>query len=305
MDFKDQATKITTDDSLMETAEHGNEAYPFRYYYENLALFDFNCVDWHWHSELEFVFVESGRVSFDVGEAHFELEAGSGVMINSRILHRMQSAGDAVIPNFVFHPAFIAPQDSLIYEKYVNPVITSPLEYVIFSPDRGWQSEALEAMKAVIAAHNTEPVNELLVSASVQRLWLLVFDNLKADFSGNKAPDVHTVRLKLMMQYIHENYAEDISLADIAGAAGISKTSAMQLFRDSLRITPVNYLISYRLKRAAHLLANTEKKLAVIASETGFAGVDYFCRSFKKTYKMTPGEYRKLPAPSPRGNRLV
>ena len=62
MDFKNQFTKIITDDSLMETAMHGSEDYPFHYYYENLALFDFHCIDWHWHSELEFVYVESGNV---------------------------------------------------------------------------------------------------------------------------------------------------------------------------------------------------------------------------------------------------
>ena len=31
---------------------HGSQDYPFRYYYEHLAQFDFNCIDWHWHTEL-------------------------------------------------------------------------------------------------------------------------------------------------------------------------------------------------------------------------------------------------------------
>lgn len=45
MDFSNQFTKIETDDSLMETVSHGDKAYPFSYYYENLALYDFHCVD--------------------------------------------------------------------------------------------------------------------------------------------------------------------------------------------------------------------------------------------------------------------
>ncbi len=122
-----QFSKIETDDSLMETVSHGNEAYPFSYYYENLALFDFNCVDWHWHSELEFVYIESGEVSLDVGDSHFMLRAGQGIMINSKILHRLYSKSDAIIPNFLFKPSFIAPTDSLIYEKYVSPILTSSL----------------------------------------------------------------------------------------------------------------------------------------------------------------------------------
>ena len=42
-------TKIVTDENLMETQSHGSQDYPFRYYYEHLAQFDFNCIDWHWH----------------------------------------------------------------------------------------------------------------------------------------------------------------------------------------------------------------------------------------------------------------
>lgn len=39
--------KIITDENLMETIQHGDKEYPFRFYYDNLALFDFNCVNWH------------------------------------------------------------------------------------------------------------------------------------------------------------------------------------------------------------------------------------------------------------------
>ena len=44
-------TKIITDENLMETIPHGSQDYPFRYYYEHLAQFDFNCIDWHWHTD--------------------------------------------------------------------------------------------------------------------------------------------------------------------------------------------------------------------------------------------------------------
>ena len=67
MSFQNQFTKTTTDANLMETVHHGSAEYPFRYYYENIALFDFKCIDWHWHSELEFIYIESGNVVFDIG----------------------------------------------------------------------------------------------------------------------------------------------------------------------------------------------------------------------------------------------
>ena len=86
---------------------------------------------------------------------------------------------------------------------------------------------------------------------------------------------------------------KNLSLDEIAAQSMISKSSALNLFRRYLYITPVNYLINYRLKQAALLLSHTEKKVSTISAETGFHNVDYFCRAFKKHYQVTPGEYRK------------
>lgn len=52
-------------------------------------------------------------------------------------------------------------------------------------------------------------------------------------------------------------------------------------------------MINYRLKFGAALLADTEKKILTIAEESGFMSSEYFCRSFKRLYQMTPTEYRK------------
>lgn len=293
MDFTNQFTRIETDDNLMEIAQHGSEAYPFRYYYENLALFDFNCVDWHWHTEFEFVYIESGDVEFDIGGTHFELATGQGIMINSRILHRLQSQKDAVIPNFLFNPSFIAPKDSLIYEKYVSPVLLSSMEYFIFKPDIAWQARVLDIMREIIALHNSNCKKEMFVSMYIQQLWCLFHENITFDSAEDKIATVSRTRLQLMMQFIHEHYHENITLEDISGYANISKSTALNLFQNNLKQTPVNYLISYRLKQAALLLSNTEKKVTSISNETGFNNVDHFCRSFKKVYKLTPTEYRR------------
>ena len=288
-----QFTKILIDDSLMETAEHGSISYPFKYYYENIALFDFNRIDWHWHNELEFVYIETGNVLFDVGNNHFELSAGQGIMINSKILHQLYSKEDAVIPNFLFQPAFIAPTDSLIYTKYILPIVSSSVEYIIFDSRIPWQAEVIEAMKEIIALQNGVQSNELLVSMLIQKLWLIIFQNQSFDLREDRITMLNRTRLQLMMEYIHNHFKENISLEDIVGAANISKSTGLKLFQNNLKITPVNYLINYRLKLAAQMLIGTTKNVTAIALETGFNDVDYFCRSFKKGYHVTPSDYRK------------
>ena len=69
-------------------------------------------------------------------------------------------------------------------------------------------------------------------------------------------------------------YRKNLSLDEIAAQSMISKSSALNLFRRYLHITPVNYLINYRLKQAALLLSHTEKKVSTISAETGFHNVD-------------------------------
>ena len=115
MNFNTSYNKIITDDNLMETIQHGASSYPFQFYYDNLALFDFNCIEWHWHTELEVVYIESGTVTFWIGEKQFTLSEGNGIFINSKILHRFYSPEEAVIPNFVCMPSFIAAPDTFIY----------------------------------------------------------------------------------------------------------------------------------------------------------------------------------------------
>ena len=67
----------------------------------------------------------------------------------------------------------------------------------------------------------------------------------------------------------------------------------MNIFSKVLTVSPVNYLIAYRLKKAAHLFKNTEDKIDFIAQVFGFDSAAYFCRKFKNHFGVTPGMYRK------------
>lgn len=285
-------SKIITDETLMEERPHGNAEYPFQFYYETMSMFDFNRIDWHWHTELEFVYVTDGSICVWVNEDLIELSAGNGLFINSKVMHQFHSTDDATIPNLLFLPTHLAPAGSRIYQKYVYPVITSALTYQSFTEDVPWQAKILENLKEITRLHLIGTANELQISILLQQLWLELVSNTEfAQMSKDQKPS--HARLQLMMEYIHSHYAQNLQLEDIAAAAHISKSTALNLFRSVLQTTPVNYLISYRLKQAALRLSTTERKIGTISTETGFENVDHFCRTFKKHYNMTPTEYRK------------
>lgn len=295
MNYNTTYNKILTDENMMETIQHGSKEYPFHFYYDNLELFDFHCIEWHWHTEFEFVYVETGTVYFGISDKQFALSEGQGVFINSKILHRYFSQGNAIVPNFVLMPYFIAAQDSLIYQKYVLPIMASPMDYQIFSQDIPWQAEVLSLMREMMAAQEKASDVELVNSYLIQKIWHILYQNTDIEHMGKKEnySASSQARLQLMMQYIHQKSAYNISLSDIADQAKVSKSIALNLFQRYLGISPVTYLVNYRLQEAAKLLASTEKKVTVISKDTGFDSVDYFCKAFKKYYKLTPTEYRK------------
>ena len=295
MNYNTTYNKILTDENMMETIQHGSKEYPFHFYYDNLELFDFHCIEWHWHTEFEFVYVETGTVYFGISDKQFALSEGQGVFINSKILHRYFSQGKAIVPNFVLMPYFIAAQDSLIYQKYVLPIMASPMDYQIFSSDIPWQAQALSLMREMMAAQEKASDVELVSSYLIQKIWHILYQNTDVEHMGKKEnySASSQARLQLMMQYIHQKFAYNISLSDIADQAKVSKSTALNLFQRYLGISPVTYLINYRLQEAAKLLASTEKKVTVISKDTGFDNVDYFCKAFKKYYKLTPTDYRK------------
>lgn len=288
-------SRIRTDETLRETVCHGSDEYPFKYYNEDIWLFDFHCIDWHWHTEVEFVFIEKGTAEFLVGSGRYVLTEGMGIFINSQVIHRFEASESVIIPNIVFSPSLLSAEDSLIYRKYIQPLLDSSIKCLIFSPEVPWQKEVLKNLLSVFDAQNTERIGEIKTVELLLKIWETVYENanISESIPVAKAAAHTQAQLQIMMQYIHKNYSEHITLADIAQTVSVSKSSALNIFNKYLRISPVNYLINYRLKCAAKLLASTDSNIYSIASNTGFENTGYFCRSFKELFGVTPSEYRK------------
>ena len=287
-------SRIITDETLLESVQHGSPAFPFQFYYENLWDFDFHCVDWHWHPELEYVYVQSGCAVCFAGEEKATVPAGSGMLINSRVLHRFETDRSTVIPNVVYSPFLLGAENSLIYQKYILPFLIGGPACIVFDPTLSWQASCIRSMRDIFDIQQSQDADEIRTVALLLGFWREICQHQPLNHTARNSPDhINQARLQIMIQYVQEHYREKIRLEDIASVIPVSKTTTMQLFRRGIRQSPIAYLISYRLKQAAWLLLSTEKTGALIAEETGFESAAYFCREFKKMYGMTPQVYRK------------
>ena len=287
--------KISTDETLRETIQHGSNHYPFAYYPDNIWNFDFHRIDWHWHHEMEFLYVVEGTALCLIGTNKINLHKGSGIFINSGVLHRFEAQNSTFAPNIVFSPTLLAPENSLIYEKYVLPVINSSVPYQVFNPSSTWEKQVLQLLTQIFTLQETEQNNELCTIQLLIQLWNILQKNINLDSNANSIHRANhkQARLQVMMQYIYDHYMEEITLEMIAASASISKSGALNIFQTCIHIYPVAYLIQYRLAQAAEQLYTTQKSVSSIAEETGFTSSGYFCRKFRQYYHMSPNEYRK------------
>lgn len=250
--------KITTDETLRETVQHGSERYPFAYYPEDIWQFDFHRIDWHWHHELEFLYVAEGTAICFIGTSKVELHKGCGIFINSGVLHCFEARSSTFTPNIVFAPTLLASENSLIYEKYILPVINSAVEYQIFDPNSTSERSALQLMLQIFELQENGQDNEVCTIQLLLQFWNILFKDggWNSDSDSLQRLNHNQARLQIMMQYIHEHYAEEITLEMIAASASISKSGALHIFQSGIHCSPVAYLIQYRLPDNFILLKN-------------------------------------------------
>ena len=283
-----------TDENLRETARHGDPAYPFQYYLEDVWDFDFHCIDWHWHEELEFIYVADGALTASVAGEDVCLPQGWGMFINSRAVHRFTAKAAVKMPNFLFLPTLLAAEGTLVYQRYVQPVLAGAPPCAVLDPGTAWQAEALRIMCAIFAMYAQGRPNELQVVRRLLEMWELLVARLSLRPVAAGAPrGGDQARLQVMLQYIRDHYAEPVTLRQVASAAFVSRNSALEIFRKGIGQSPIAYMIRYRLQRAAQLLRATEKAVSAIAYETGFSSPGYFCRKFREAFGVSPSAYRK------------
>lgn len=93
---------------------------------------------------------------------------------------------------------------------------------------------------------------------------------------------------------LHKNYAQKMTVKELASHAGLSLSRYSSLFKQYTGLSPQQYLIQYRFQKAKDLMSHTHLNIRQIASLVGFDDQLYFSRLFKKYEHLSPIEYRKM-----------
>lgn len=106
---------------------------------------------------------------------------------------------------------------------------------------------------------------------------------------GGKLQDFY---IREATSFIEQNFQNDISVEDIAAFCNLNRSYFGKIFRDAVGKSPQEFLISYRMTKAAELLKLTELTIKDIGNAVGYPSQLHFSRAFKKTYGISPREWR-------------
>ena len=128
----------------------------------------------------------------------------------------------------------------------------------------------------------------------LQQTGLTLYENMDLKREKHTSySDVPYRRVRSSLTFIHQEYARKIRLEDIARAASVSTSECCRDFKEILGQSPVDYLISYRVRMGEYLLTHTGKSILEIALAAGFSGSSHFSNTFTRYMGCTPLHYRK------------
>lgn len=286
--------------------EPGSEiGYPLHVHFYELVKMSMHVIPWHWHPELEILIVNHGEIDFMTNDKVEVLHAGQGIIINANVMHSVGTSlpdANCSFYSTTFNPAFLFGYgDILMSEKYMTPVVKSKhFQYMIIDESDPGRSVLLDCINNVIADNLIKKFGfELSTKANLCNFWLTLV-NLVAPFDSVKktsgSMSLDESRTKDMILYIEEHYADKITLDELAASVHISKSECCRCFKRALNLTPIDYLLKYRVSVAAGLIQSKDSKassFSELAYNVGFNNASYFNKVFKELLGCTPSEYRK------------
>ncbi|MFJ7185266.1 AraC family transcriptional regulator [Lysinibacillus xylanilyticus] len=286
-------THIKIAKDLQELTLHGTKEFPVALYETVLRLDSMDFLPLHWHKEIQFVYVKSGRVEYRVGADVFILEEGEGLFVNASSLHEAKpfQIERATIFCINVNPVILGGhKDSIFATKYVLPYITSNrLPYVKLSDQTAQKIEFLaKLLQEQAVFYELKVWRELLV------IWeTILSQSMLTEEILDPAIIVQHDRAKEMLDYLHAHYQEKISLENLAAHVFLSREECSRFFKKMVGMTPFTYLLHYRLRKSMELLRDSEQSITTIATTTGFSTVSYYIEKFKKYTGYSPHVYRK------------
>lgn len=267
--------------------------------HEELGLQGGFSFEWHRHAEYELTFTTNSFGRRLIGDHVGTYGDGDLVLIGPDVPHSWRSEGaiDSAKPHVMVTCWFT--------RKWAEDLITLFPE---MADVRALLSEAAQGVQfsSYTTSETRHTIEAIREATSPQRLILLlrILQTLSRDrqrtllaspaMSCASPGAPRDARMKRVLEYLHSNYRQPISIEELADVACQSLSATQRLFRRHTGMTPIEYVTRLRIGKASSALMEGERSIAAVAELAGYNNLKNFHRQFRAVKGMNPSAFRAL-----------
>ena len=151
--------------------------------------------------------------------------------------------------------------------------------------------------KIISVCASNMPLKDILADISLQELIINIVQlQNRATLDNPNLTHSNNHPLSYITGFIQSHITEDIKLEVLSEKACMSKSTFYRSFKREYGISPLEYILSEKIKMAKILLSDTNISIKSVSIDCGFNDVNYFIRLFKKMEEITPRQYQLLVA---------
>ncbi|PXX30516.1 AraC family transcriptional regulator [Arenibacter sp. ARW7G5Y1] len=259
-------------------------------------------VPWHFHPEIEIMYVINGEGTRIVGDSIQQFNAGDFVLVGSHTPHLWRNHNEYYENKGLYSECLLLFfKEETFGTEFLSIEEMSDIKRMLTEAKRGLRfsghrSEKLKNL--MLQAYNEKGIDRILTSIRLLN-EMAQFETSEVLCSKGYIPDVSYRdydRLDNCLEFIMSNYKKSITLKEVADIANMTPNSFCRYFKRRTNMTFSKFLIEFRVGKACQLLLNTEKKIIEIAFDCGFNSLSNFNNQFASVKGMSPREYRKKKA---------
>lgn len=251
----------------------------------------------HFHDDIEVVYVLDGMVTLRNGYYSYTLKEGDIYILNDREIHsfeKIEGEENMVMMLQMDLTYFGAYYDNLKNNFFVTDMdddddesldvlrnILARVMMEVLQKGYGYEQKVIESM------HN------LIGSLQSDFRYFLMEDGRFVNETKKKGNKILAGRLNRITDYMYDNYYRKLTLNEIAQKEHLSIYYLSHVIKEATGLSFQDLLSFIRVEESEKLLLGTNKKIGVIAEETGFSAVRYYVKHFETWFGMHPMEYRK------------
>ena len=246
---------------------------------------------------MELIEITAGEAIVQIGTELTEAVAGDFLFVPKGLVFSVTAnEGGAAVRGISFDNSIIESnmtnyENELLYMFYVqseNKMKVFGRQHPIHSVIRRCMSDSYDEYMAKDVCYKL-PIRANIYIA----MTALLRYYSRTENEYDRAVYHNVLRLRPVINYIAERYADKIYIENLAEIIMVSADYFTKMFKDSMGKTPVDYINGIRINRAMQLLVDSEKSVAEISDEIGFCNANYFNKIFKQYIGITPLAYRK------------